>query len=124
MTGAPDPVVAQLRAKREGLGLSLTKAAARCGMPATVLGSYERGDRQPSLRRIRQWGAPFGLQLVLLPTDAHDIGSSRLQYGVSLGGRVIVERCKDQDEAEATAAQIPGARLATQVVHVGDWVVA
>jgi transcriptional regulator with XRE-family HTH domain len=59
----PDPIAVQLRRAREALGWSLEKAAEKTGIPVPVLGSWERGDRHPTIGKLRDWAAAFGYEL-------------------------------------------------------------
>jgi ribosome-binding protein aMBF1 (putative translation factor) len=62
-----DPLRIKLRELRQARGWSLDRAAAVAGMPAVVIGSYERGDRTPTAGRLRQLLAAYGYELAIIP---------------------------------------------------------
>lgn len=72
----PDPIAEQMRAVRVDRGLSLPGAEALTGVKAVVIGSWERGDRQPSLAKLRQWVEAFGLELAVVDPGQLD-GATR-----------------------------------------------
>lgn len=63
------PVCKQLRDLRLAAHLSLTDAEALVGVPAIVMGSYERGDRQPPLSKLDAILRGYGYRLVAVPVD-------------------------------------------------------
>jgi transcriptional regulator with XRE-family HTH domain len=65
----PHPVCKQLRDLRGASHLSLDQAAKRYGIAAVVLGSYERGDRNPPLRKLEEILNNYGYTLVAIPKD-------------------------------------------------------
>lgn len=75
----PHPLCTELRKYRQAAGLSLNEVEKRFPQwKAVVLGSYERGDREPGVSRIddayRLWGfelapRPIGTQKLYLPDD-------------------------------------------------------
>lgn len=75
-------IIEQLRAERLRCGLSLSALAKEAGVSCIALGSWERsadphakasGVRNPTLAKVEQWAAAFGLKPVLVPaTDALD----------------------------------------------------
>lgn len=124
MSGRRDPIADQMRTVRNQLGLSLEKAATRSGIPAVVIGSYERGDRQPTLPKARLWVESFGHQLLAVPSDAETAGGSpiRIEYAVRYGELCdgFIE-CDSIDEAAGIADHMPGAQVVHRIVHVGEW---
>lgn len=116
----PDPIVIQMRAQRERLNLSLPRAAQRCNMPAIVIGSYERGDRQPPLFRLRGWVEALDFRLLAVPTGASSGAPLRIEYAVAYNGEGLIE-CDTQEEAADIAALMPGARVVTRTVRVSEW---
>lgn len=62
-------VCKQLRDLRKAAGLSLSQASRRVGVPDIVLGSYERGDRQPPLTKIESILNGYGYTLAAVPKD-------------------------------------------------------
>lgn len=133
MTRQPaDPIAATLRVIRNRLGLSLQgvedKSAGR--WKGVVVGSYERGDRQPTVRQVRELLAFYGGRrlevvgpgdLILADRAARDGGSSYVEhlvvYGVNLDGTIT---CGTKGEAETIVSYMPGARLAYRTHIVGD----
>lgn len=65
----PHPVCKQLRDLRNAAHLSLDQAARRYNVASVVLGSYERGDRNPPLRRLEEILNAYGYTLVAIPKD-------------------------------------------------------
>lgn len=67
------PLLAQLRAARMAAGFaSIGHAANRLGVDQSVLGSYERGDRNPSAQRLDEVYPAFGRRLAVIPADLDD----------------------------------------------------
>lgn len=70
---APHPVLGQLRELRKTRGESLRAAAKRIGVPDVVLGSYERGDRSPTVERLDVvLRAGYGMRLAVVPAGQRD----------------------------------------------------
>jgi transcriptional regulator with XRE-family HTH domain len=65
----PHPICVMLRRLRTAAGLSLTKVQEEYGITAVVLGSYERGDRVPSLHRADAALRVYGYRLAAVPID-------------------------------------------------------
>lgn len=63
------PVCKTMRDLRNAAGLSLLSAEQRFGVSAIVLGSYERGDRNPPLTKIEQILNVYGYTLAAIPRD-------------------------------------------------------
>jgi transcriptional regulator with XRE-family HTH domain len=72
------PLCRLLRQLRQQARLSLSQIEIRTGMPAVVLGAYERGDREPPMRKLdaalglygyRLTAVPIGEDAVQLPKD-------------------------------------------------------
>ncbi len=63
------PLCAMLRQLRRAAGLSLHEFQDRHGIPAVVLGSYERGDRHPPLAKLDQIFAAYGYRLLAVPAE-------------------------------------------------------
>lgn len=59
----------QMRDLRRAAGLTLPEAAGVVGLPAIVLGSYERGDRQPPLEKAEQVLNGYGYTIAAIPKD-------------------------------------------------------
>jgi transcriptional regulator with XRE-family HTH domain len=64
---AADPLCPWLREQRNARRWSLTTAEEKTGVPAVVLGSYERGDRTPPPHMLRKLAAVYGFDLVVIP---------------------------------------------------------
>ena len=112
-----DPIAVQMRAAREAAGLSLTEAGRRCAMSPVVVGSYERGDRQPPLNRLRPWVERLDHHLIVVPKTDQQV---RHEYAVRYGTDGLIE-CATRDEAELLARHIVGGRLVRRLVRVGGW---
>jgi len=65
----PHPICKMLRALRHASGMSLAAIEATYGIPAVVLGAYERGDREPPLRKLDRVLAVYGHHLAAVPTS-------------------------------------------------------
>jgi transcriptional regulator with XRE-family HTH domain len=63
------PICKQMRDLRKAAGLSLTQAQHVVGVPDIVLGSYERGDRQPPLAKAVAILNGYGYTLAAIPKD-------------------------------------------------------
>lgn len=63
------PVVKQMRDLRLAARLSLVEAEITTQVPAIVMGSYERGDRQPPLSKLDAILKCYGYRLVAVPVD-------------------------------------------------------
>lgn len=68
-TRAAHPLCAELRRLRNAAGLSLERFAQRYGVPAVRMGSWERGDRMPTLSAFDKVAGVFGRRLALVPAD-------------------------------------------------------
>lgn len=112
-----DPIVAHLRAVRENRALSLARAGQLCGLDAVVLGSYERGDRQPPLCKLRRWSGGLG-QHLMIASPGGGTGPVRIEYFVRYGNDGLID-CDSLEEATALAAHVTGARVAFRQVWVG-----
>ena len=69
-TPGPHPIALQIRELRKAAGLSLQRIEETRGIPAVVLGSYERGDREPSAFKIDTILRLFGYELRAVPIGA------------------------------------------------------
>lgn len=63
------PLCVKLRELRRAANLSLTQFEARTGIPAVVVGAYERGDRIPPLPKLEQILAYYGYRLDVVSAD-------------------------------------------------------
>lgn len=71
----PHPIAAHIRTMRVEQRLSLTALACLCGVPAVVIGSYERGDRQPSLHQLERIYRALGADLAVVPAGFDVVGA-------------------------------------------------
>jgi transcriptional regulator with XRE-family HTH domain len=118
-----DPIAAQMRAVRLRRNWSLPQAALRVGLEPIVVGSYERGDRQPGLRRLRQWVEGMGLRLLLVggPGDTAVDGEQVWEeHAVNWDGPELI-LCDSAEEAAAVARRMSGAVPVRRVVRSGGW---
>ena len=108
----------RLRAVRASLGLSLQAVSAASGnaFKASVLGAYERGERQVSVLRLQQLARCYGMTVdQLLPASLSDGLTIDLREGPA-------ER---SEEAERIVQAIVRARRPSQELRVrfGDEIV-
>lgn len=106
----------ELRRRREQLGLSVRRAAARTGVSPTVISEIERGQRLPTLRTVRRLREGLGLdppQAVLLrrpareePLEAHLVRLGACLWG--MGGRAPIAEL-------AAALELPAAAVREQL---------
>lgn len=68
-TRQPHEICAMLRDLRRAAGLSLAEMQTQHGIPAVVLGAYERGDREPPLKKLDFILNVFGYKLVAVPAS-------------------------------------------------------
>lgn len=68
----PHPICAQLREFRNKAGLSLERVEQKTGgaWKAVVVGSYERGNRQPTVARADELLRFYGERLVAVPDSS------------------------------------------------------
>ena len=64
-----DPLIGDLRARRQALGWSLQDVSERCGVDEKFLCEWERGAGSPRLDAIHRWGAALGAKLALVSAD-------------------------------------------------------
>lgn len=60
-------IVAELTKIRLRDGVSRTRVGDRVGRSEGAVGSWERGENEPSLAQVEVWAALHGLKLVLVP---------------------------------------------------------
>lgn len=121
-----DPIAAQLRAARQRRGWSLEAFAQRSGIPAVVAGSWERGDRQPGIVRLRAWCEALDHDLVALGPQDDATGSTWRQYAVryprpDVEGGTDLMVCSNVEEAAAIAACVTGGQGVWRRVSTTDW---
>lgn len=66
----PHEICVLLRQLRQAARLSLKQMEDRYGVSSVVLGAYERGDREPPLRKIDAMLRIYGYRLQAVPIDA------------------------------------------------------
>lgn len=72
-TREPHPLCAMIRNLRQAGGLSLKQFELKTGLPAVVIGAYERGDRIPPLSKLEQIYEAFGYRLVAVPASTEAV---------------------------------------------------
>lgn len=97
---AVHPLCAQIRNLRQAAGMSLSTFETRTGIPAVVVGAYERGDRTPPLSKLEIIYRYFGYQITAVPIGA---GAVRMSGDMIADLRAIA----DQLEAMNVAAEAP-----------------
>ena len=112
----------ELRAIRHQHRLSLqgVEDKSRGAHKAVVVGSYERGARQPTVERVRELLAFYGgyRLLVLNPGDVVYNGAAgsdaTVEYVLEVAGLRI--NCADYDEATKLAARTAGSRIGHRLI--------
>lgn len=105
----PHPICKQIRELRRAAGLSLTEAANRTGVPAIVLGSYERGDRKPPLTKVDEILAGYGYVLAAVPNGFDAV---RLRADMASELRAIASQLeKEGKNSDVLEMSRPTARL-------------
>lgn len=89
----PHALCTLARQLRKTAGLSLNRVEERYGIPAVVIGAYERGDREPPLRKLESILAIYGYQITAVP-----IGSE----AVRLTGDMVSDLRAIADQLEST----------------------
>jgi len=89
-----------LRELRQSMGLSLAQFEAKFGVSAVVFGSYERGDRRPSLEKADEiLRTAFGKKLVVVDCDPSEESSDIVRTPAEMAevledvARSLRERC-------------------------------
>jgi transcriptional regulator with XRE-family HTH domain len=127
--GERDPLCGELREIRRQLGLSLQVIEEKSDgrWKSVVVGSYERGDRQPAVRQARELLDFYGYRLAVLgPNDVVVRGGAgdeaeRVEHLVVYGDRPQDRAtCRSAEHARRLAARIPGSRVAYRVHIVGE----
>jgi len=80
---------AKFRELRQAMGLSLSQFETKFGISAVVMGSYERGDRRPSLEKADELlRTAFGKKLIVVDCDyeetSHEIVRTPLEMASAL----------------------------------------
>ena len=116
---------AYMRAERQRKGWSLTTAQNKTGIPAVVIGSYERNDRQATIARAINFVESYGLRLAVIgPGDVvvrGDSDESRVDWLVVYGERGDgLIACGSQQEAEHIWEYMPGSKVAFRTHVFGE----
>jgi transcriptional regulator with XRE-family HTH domain len=82
----PHKLLERFRTIRTTSGDTLDAASRRTGMVATVIGSYERGDRTPGLPKAAALFTAYGYELVPVPSDPHKFISWLLETAITRYG--------------------------------------
>jgi transcriptional regulator with XRE-family HTH domain len=82
----PHKLLDRFRTIRTASGDTLDAASKRTGMVATVIGSYERGDRTPGLPKAAALFTAYGYELVPVPNDPHKFISWLLEIAITRYG--------------------------------------
>ncbi|WP_017585504.1 helix-turn-helix domain-containing protein [Nocardiopsis ganjiahuensis] len=61
----PHPIVAQLRQRREDLGLTQATVAHRMGRGPTSISHWETGVYAPPVEAVAEWATALGVHLTL-----------------------------------------------------------
>ncbi len=85
----PHVLCQQIRDLRRAAKLSLAQFEARSGIPAVVVGAYERGDRTPPLSKLDAIFGVFGYRLTAIPVDAN---ATRLSSDMVADLRAIADQ--------------------------------
>ncbi len=96
----PHPLCAMIRNLRRAAGMSLTAFENQTGIPAVVVGAYERGDRVPPLPKLEAILGAFGYRITAVPE-----GSA----AVRLSGDMVsdLRAIADQLEAKRSLSELP-----------------
>lgn len=112
-----------MRGVRHDLRLSLTAQESITGLASVVVGSYERGQRNPSLSQLLAWTSGLKQRLAVLGPDEAVLttrggGEEFVQYVVTTPAGLEVEQ-DTRAAAEALARQVHGGRVGYRVNKVG-----
>jgi transcriptional regulator with XRE-family HTH domain len=99
MTREFHPICKQLRDFRKTAKMSLAEAEKRFGVSAIVLGSYERGDRNPPLRRLEEILNFYGYTVAAIPKEFDAI---RLTGDIVRELRAIANQLEWQERGEVS----------------------
>lgn len=122
---ASDRIAFRMRTIRQSLGWSLETAAHKVGTTAVAIGSWERGDRHPSVDRVAHVLATYGHRLAIVGPDemvvsTKDDGAAgeHLEYVVAYGRNLdgLID-CDTAEEALTIHAHMPHSRIGYRVVR-------
>lgn len=129
-------VGAELRRIRTSLGMSLDQVERESGgrWKGVVVGSYERADRQITVKRHAELLAFYGRldgqayrpavlrrNEVVVSGDVGQDAAVRAVFGVDLGDGEEPVQVRDGAAAQRLVDTIPGARLVHRLVQTGPW---
>jgi transcriptional regulator with XRE-family HTH domain len=97
------PICKQLKDLRVAARLSLSEAEKLLGVSAVVIGSYERGDRMPSLARIDAVLHGYGYRVAAVPVDFDAI---RLPSDIAAELRAIADQIEKESHHD-DAPELP-----------------
>jgi len=83
------PVCKKMRDIRRAAGISLMDVEQRFGVSSVLLGSYERGDRNPPLSKIEEILNSYGYTLDAVPVDEKAV---RLPENMAAELRIIADQ--------------------------------
>lgn len=98
------PICKQLKDLRMAARLSLTEAEKLLGVSAVVIGSYERGDRMPSLARIDAVLHGYGYRVAAVPVDFDAI---RLPSDIAAELRAIADQIEKETRQDDAGQKVP-----------------
>ena len=104
----------KLRELREEKGYSLRELGEKIGMSASVIGNYERGDREPKLEVWEKLADYFEVSVpyIMGVSDIKNELSSSLEFGNHFSTSVLagiinkLENMDDEEEAEKISTAI------------------
>ncbi len=101
MPTEPHPICRKLRELRRAAGLSLADMENKYNVSAVLIGSYERGDRNPPLQKLADLLDMFGHRIIAIPHDA------RLPTDTITELRALLDRLERQQRpAEPGSEQV------------------
>ena len=121
----PEDIRAHMRKVREREVGSLAMAEQKTGLLAVVVGSYERGNRNPPLTNLHKWVTAFGQTLLVVGPD-HTVLSTDpaaeefVEYAVRTTTTGLVAM-PSRAAAEALAWQMPGSQVVYRVHRRSGW---
>jgi len=83
-----DPLISQLKSRREALGWSLEDVSDRCAIDQKLLSDWEYGIGSPRLDAVQRWGAALGVKLTLVSPEDEARQGLRIDWAAR---RVLVD---------------------------------
>lgn len=109
------PVCLSMRDLRKAAGMSLQEAGRRLGIGAIVLGSYERGDRNPPLTKAEGVLNAYGYTLAAVPNH---INAVRLPTDMIAELRAIADQLEARNAVSAVPREDPRLAAVRRPYHV------